>query len=359
MKNRLQKVFSHTLPESYVGQIRFSNAEFKEDFQKKLEVMYETGSPQEIDGVIGLNMSQLINGEKYPLDEHENISKFHVFPHAEPVEINVETENGNHTWNFFRIRTNEKIILKNSEKSIVFIKFEFLSNHKINFTVKSNPECANFVDEIINTYSALFALFGLIFKEEPSELSDIMSSLKEEIKFWQRARKIEEVLNIRFNTTLIESKMLKDDMQKIEELFLLLIENVFLRENRGFTSFTASSFTKNSDNPIGAINDKFALSFITNSEINIWGVEICTYSVCVAFNHIIDSVKENETGGEVIVSLREDEGNPRYISLRGFKSEEEQEQEENRLKENFSENITSYQNAETFEKLYREKILCL
>ena len=351
-------MFSHAQPESYLGQIRFANSEFSKDFQEKFEKMYDTGISQKIDGVDSIELNQIINGEKYPLNNHKNIVDLYIEPHKEPVDIDVVTQYGKFTWNFYRTRLTEKIVLSNFKESVIVIKFEFQKANKVNFTVKLNPQYANSISETIHTYSALLALFSLLFKEDPIELLDMVSLVQKELKFWQRAHKIEELLNIKFVPNLIDPKMLNEAMQEVDELYLLLVEKVFLRENRGFNTFVAGSYSRKSDAPIGDINGKFALSFIANYDINIWGVEICVYSVCVAFNHIIDSIKENDKGEETIISLREDEGNPRYISLRGFQSEKEQEEERKRLHENFSENVKAYENSEIFERIYREKILC-
>lgn len=357
MTSRLQKVFSHAQPESYLGQIRFANSEFSKDFREKLEKMYVTGTSQKIDGVDSIELNQLINGEEYPLNNSNKIINCYIEPSIEPVEIDVETQYGKFAWNFYRTRLAEKIILSNSEKSIIVLKLEFLKTNILNLTVNSSPQHANSISEIIYVHSALLALFDRLFNGKPLQLSDMISSVKNELEFWQRVHKIEESLSINFDPNVIDPRMLNEAMQEVDELYLLLVEKAFLRENRGFSSFTAGSFSRKMDAPIVNINDKFALNFNTNYEINIWGVKICVYSVCVAFNHIIDSIKENDESGEVIVSLREDESNPRYISLRGFMSEKDQEEEHNRLNENFSENIKAYENAETFEKLYKEKIL--
>jgi len=354
MKNRLQQVFSHTQPESYLGQMKFNNTEFSKEFQEKLEKMYKTGDPQKIDGVDSIELNQIINGETYPLDSQQSIVNVYIAPQKEPVKIEVETQFGKFTWDFYRTVLDEKIIVKTLKKSIVDIKFEFLKTNIVNFTVKSNPQCASSIIEIIHTYSAVLALFERLFNESPSQLSDIISSFQNELKFWQRAHQIEEVLNISFELNLVDAKRLTEDMQEVDGLYLLLVEKLVLRENKGFSSFTVSSLLKKGDVPIANINDKFALSFNSKDEINIWGVKICIHSICVAFNHIIDSIKENK---EVTVFLREDESNPRYISFKGFISEKEQEEESIKLNENFSQNIKPYENAKTFEELSIEKAL--
>src|SRR5699024_8945480 len=238
MKNRLQKVFSHERPEKFIGQIKFANSEFSKAFYAKLDKVYETGSSQKIDGVDSMELNQLINGESYPLDYYEKICDLQILPQKEPVEIKVTTEYGEFTWIVNKTKIKEKIILNKQEKSIIFMNFEFLNNGTLSFRLKANPQHASSTIEINKAYSAVLALFSMIFKDEPIELSEIINSLKNELKFWKRAYKIEQLLNIEFKPDLIEPETSNEIMQQIDELYLLLVEKVSLRKNQGLTSFT-------------------------------------------------------------------------------------------------------------------------
>lgn len=357
MKNRLQKIFSHEYPEKYIGQIKFTDSEFSKVFYEKLGEVYETGSSQKIDGVDSIELNQFINGEKYPLDSYEKIIDLHIFPQKEPVEIKVRTEYEDFIWVFDRIKLKEKTILKNNKEDIFYVNFEFLKNSTLNFRVKANPQYASSIIEINKTYSAALELFATIFKDEPIELSEIINSLKNELGFWMRAYKIEQLLNIEFKPDLMELETSNVIMRQIDELYLLLVKKIALRENQGLTSFTINPSLEKEETPIIKDKEKFVLNFSSSQELNILGQEIYIYLVCVAFNHIIDSVKKDDKTGEIIANMREDESSPRYISLKGFASKEEQETEHQMLNENLSENIREYEKAETIDGINKKKLL--
>lgn len=343
MKNRLQKIFSHDKPEKYTGHIKLNGSEFIKKFYVKLEELQQTGSSQKIDGVDRIELDQTINGKNYPLHSNGNVSNVHILTQHEPYEIKVQTEYGEYKWVFDKMELKEKIILRNQENSVFVMNLEFMANSTLSYSGKANPQYANSVSEIIETYSAVLALFAMTFEEEPTELS----TLRNELKFWQRTYEVEQLLNAEFKPGLLDLQTFHEDMKKFDELYLLLVKKIFLRENKHISSFTINSLSEIGNPPELNINDKYALQFISNIELNILGQEICIYSVCVAFNHIIDSVDKNDETGEIVLYTREDESSPRYISLRGFGSEQEQKEEHLRLSENFSENVKEYFDAGT------------
>ncbi len=351
MKNRLKSTFSNDKPSMFLGTIKFEDENSYGEFEKKLRIVYETGTPQRISGVDKMVTDQKINGRTYPLEEYDGIAELYIAPSVEDVPIKAHSEFGNYVWSFKRISTKEKVTVSNDENSIVYIKFDFIhSKDKLTFSYKNNPKSAKEIVQIIEVYSAAIDLFDTTFTKKPKKLSEIIEGYKRSLIFWKRVHCIEQTLDVTFDPQKISDD--SSDEEWIEILYASLIDKYPIKEYTTISEIIG--FPEN--NHEFKEGQNLAFTFDSDKKFNILGVEIQFFRVNVAFNLIIDSIEKNNVTGEFLIKTREEDLHQSYVSYRGFINEDQRDAEKKMLMSDFNNGMVVYREAQTLKQLINRQI---
>ena len=146
MPNKLSEIFSDDMF-NINGKMRFKDEEAYKNFLSTLEIVQKEGRVVPVEGVTSIVTEIQTQGQKYPLQEHTNISELVVGPSVEEVNIDVDVASEKKIIQFRRYAIEEGIVLETSEESIIYFKLIFhkgvSSKHtltyKVQFVVKSTP----------------------------------------------------------------------------------------------------------------------------------------------------------------------------------------------------------------------------
>ncbi len=352
MKNRLQRVFSHEEPTDFQGIIKFVDNNYYKEFLTKLEILYDEGTPQKINGVERMTMDQNIEGIKYPYHEHDSITNLYIMPTFESVDISVNIPSGEYIWKFKGELSRNSIIFESKNEDIVQIRHEIdLKNKRSKFTYKIRLQEAKYIREIIECLDATIALMDYLFKEKTEETEEAIEELQRVIIFWKRVVQLEEILEVTFKPQEITNN--PDEEMFLEELFLALYEGYVIKENKAFDNirFDMSKTENIEDFKKGMM---FTLNFSAFWQRRVLGIDLVIYTVNAVFNAIVDSVEEDELKKEYVVKIKDTDTSPMYISYKAVATEKLQEEEMEKLLSDDNTYIRMYSEAKTFEQLYKE-----
>ena len=334
------------------GKMRFKDEEAYKNFMSALEIVQKEGRVVPIEGVTSIVTEIRTQGQKYPLQEHTNISKFVVGPSIEEVNIDVDVAGEKKIIQFRRYAIEEGTVLETAAEAIIYFKFIFhkggSSKHTV--TYKMQFELANSVQEIINASDLALALMNRLYSDNDLKTSGEEGVLLIETKnrfkifsdYFSRISAIEKALGLTF-----EPQYLKDisteNQKDIEELYLLLCKREVIRINEKVNSskITLTSPEKDSDLIVGI---EVILSFIGTIEYQLFGHSIILHSANLLTNAVVKEIKESEDGTQVYYG--DTDAKPMYISYSAFMNEEDAQKEMDVIMEHKE----SYINAKTIQE---------
>lgn len=350
MPNKLSEIFSDDMF-NINGKMRFKDEEAYKNFLSALEVVQKEGRVVPIEGVTSIVTEIQTQGQKYPLQEHTNISELVVGPSVEEVNIDVDVAGEKKILKFRRYAISEGVVLETAEESIIYFKFVFRKDgsSRHNLTYKVQFELANSVQEIINASDLALSLMNRLYSDNDLKASGdeglLLMETKKRFKFFSnyfgRVAAVELALGLNF-----EPKYLKDisyeNQNDIEELFILLCKKEVVRINEKVKSskITLASPEKDSDLIVGL---EVKLRFIGTIEYQLFGHSITLYSANLLKNAVVKEIRESEEGIQVFYG--DTDAKPMYISYSAYLTEEEAQEESNIILEHEEE----YDKAKTIQ----------
>ncbi len=211
----------------------------------------------------------------------------------------------------------------------MFLKFEFgKQTQKVHFTYRLQSQYANKTRDVVEGFGIAIGIFDKLFRsdaeQEPSDDSNSLHTMKRifqySYEFWRKLSLIEDEINVSFDPAKIGN--IKENVQDVEELYLLLIEKKAIREDGKLTSTETTGITIKSDKYIPEIGQKIALTFIRKVTYTICEQNITIHTANLLDNAIIKEIIKNESG-EMKVLYDDTDSAPMYISCTGYKSQEE------------------------------------
>lgn len=346
MGNTLKDIFSVDDPKFEVN-LKFKSKESFESFQEALKRVYDEGESVCFDGVSSVTFVAASKTGKYPINEDNDITNLFISPYLEPVPFTINTDYGEYTFGFTRKKNNKEIIISNSITDIVHLTIRYkLSENIANLSYKTNPQIADNVETIIKSYNATWHLFTKLFIEKThSKVTNIINSFRLMESYWKRVREIERDLNISFCPKNIKGEL--NDRQCIEELYILLIRKMPLRENLKDITITSNHLPDEVKK-----GGNYVITNITDHEYNVYGCTIPVYTVDCIFNSIVEDIKQSEDKTEYIVKCTGTDTEPIYKSSLGFKTKEEAEL----VLQDISKNFETLSAAKTINEIIKEMI---
>ena len=351
MPNKLSEIFSDDMF-NINGKMRFKDEEAYKNFLSALEVVQKEGRVVPIEGVTSIVTEIQTQGQKYPLQEHTNISELVVGPSVEEVNIDIDVAGEKKIIQFRRYAIEEGIVLETAEESIIYFKLIFHKDgsSKHTLTYKVQFELANSVQEIINASGAALALMNRLYSNKDLETSGDEGALLIETKnrfrifseYFDRVVAVEKALGLTF-----DPKYLKDvsyeNQKDIEELYVLLCKREIIRINEKVNSskITLASPEKDRDLTVGI---EVILTFIGTIEYQLFGHSIILHSANLLTNAVVKEIRESEDGTQVYYG--DTDAKPMYISFSAFMNEEDAQKEMDVIMEHKE----TYINAKTIQE---------
>lgn len=343
MSNKLIDMFDDEKME-YPYSIQFDSSEHYNDFLGAIEKAVEKGKTTKIDGVTSIKKNLKIGDSEFPIDIINGLSSLIVFPDNE-LEKNVETDVGIKKLYFRGINSGDLQILESVRGTGAKYTIVFNTKEK---TVKSDifPEysSAKSLDELIDYYNVIYYFNrNLLQSENNDEVSEFITNILSNIIYFQRLKKISELLRIEIKPCQIND--INDSDLYIERLYFGLIEGKLIKCDQKVTSIDGAQIS--SDKFIE--NRPLVCSFPKVESVNILGTQCEIYVVNVAFNLIFDKDTIEDDGTKKIF-FKDDESKPMFI-VKKFFLEKDQALIE---MDNSLDNIDSYYKAKSLIEYIKE-----
>lgn len=349
MGNILKDIFSSEEPQ-YGGTIKFVNSEAYHDFLKALSTVNDEEKGVEISGVDSMETFIETNAGKQILNDFGEIIQLFIALSTEQAPYEVSTDFGRYTFDFERLVKKDEIVLKNNTDAIVHIRVVLkLKEGKVNITYKTNPHIAETIESIIYSYNATRYLIKSFLKPATSnnEVNKAIGFFREYESFWKRVHELEKLLNIHFLPKNINDSL--EDRRDIEQLYLLLIKKMPIRENLRDISLSIKhnefSFEKGLKE-----GDKFGITLNEAYEYEVYGEKLSIFFATFIFNAIVDRIDDNQEKREYVIKCVGTDSEPIYKVYEGFKTLDEAETALNDLNE-FNGNLA---NAKTLNDIMHE-----
>lgn len=334
MSNKLKDVFSNKMFE-IGGNLSFLNQEAHNKFLEAIEIVYDEGRTVKVDGVSAISTHMKDGNMIYPFVVESIPTELVVGPSIEPVYITIDTVCGKKDIRFQRYRKKSSVVLETMENAIVFLKFVLEKDgQQVQFTYRMQMQFAKNVKDVVESYSIAIAILNSFFKpnneQDASDDIDSLYMIKKTFQmaysFWNKLSLIEDELALSFLPEKIDS--IDENVQDVEELYLLLIEKKAVRMDVKLVSTDSTGFTLACDKLTPKIGQAIDLTFIREISYSIYGQNITIYTANLLSNAKIKEISEIETG--VFRILYDDaDSMPMYISRTGHKTSNEAKQEAN------------------------------
>ena len=325
MANKLKAVFSNKKYEMG-GTIHFRDKKAKEEFERKLEIIYEEGHPEEVDGVLSVSTIIQDGDMKYPFMIAENIDRFMVSPSVEKKEITVDTKYGKRIVALEKLNVKDAVILKTKAQSVAFLQFNFMPDSgQVQVTYRMQLEYATSTQAVAEEYAIALGIINKLFiigdnLEGNETITTLQNTLSHISSLFEHITLIGQLLHLDFDPQ--KSTRTADEIKDIEELYVLLVLQKTIRINAKLTSTEATGITFNPDVEIPEKGGEIGLTFTGTHKYCICGEEITIYSSNFLFNAIVKDIITTPEGN-VKVLYGDTDNQPMYISLKGFSSEDE------------------------------------
>ncbi|MBO5316187.1 MAG: hypothetical protein J6B48_07155 [Clostridia bacterium] len=348
MPNKLSEIFSDDMF-NINGKMRFKDEEAYKNFLSALEVVQKEGRVVPIEGVTSIVTEVQTQGQKYPLQEHTNISELVIGPAVEELNIDVYIAGEKKNIQFRRYTIENGIVLETRKEAIIYFKLVFRNDgsSKHTLTYKAQFELATNIQEIITASNIALALMDRLYNDDDLRSSGEEGTLLIETKnrfkvfaaYFTRVLEVEKALNLSFEPKYL-SDISYENQKDIEELYLLLCKKEIIRINAKVNSsdITLASPKKKSDLIVGSI---VKLCFMGTIEYQLFGNSITLHSANLLTNAVVKEIKETDEGSQVFYG--DTDARPMYISYSAYLTEEEAQAEADMILEHEQ----SYTNAKT------------
>ena len=329
MPNKLKNVFSNKMFE-LGGSLHFKDMEAQNAFLNALKIVQDEGRMVKVDGVSSISTSAKDGDMEYPFMVEGEVTDVFIGPSFDKIPITFNTACGERTVNFRRYKITNKVILETGQSEIVFFKFAFTKGgHNITFTYRMQSQFAKKTKDVAESYCSALGILNHFFKpdkeqvttESLKKLHDIKKSFQTTFSFWKKLSLIENELNLSFDPAQIGN--ISENVQDVEELFLLLVEKKVVRLDAKVTS---TGIILEPDAHIPDVGKAIDITFMGDNTYSICGQSIVIYTANLLSNAIIKEMTADENGVTKIL-YSDTDSMPMYISCTGFKTSEEAETE--------------------------------
>lgn len=338
------------------GDIHFKDVESRRKFSDALELLHETGSPIELDGVDSISTYIRDSGSVYPPVTHRVIDRVIITPYKEQMPLTIESSSKKKEIFLWRYQTKSNIIIETSEQSIVFLKLSIAKGtQNINFTYRMQLNKANRIEDIADSLHDTLGILQIFFgpfsthrdQEGYSDFIQMIKSFQFTFMFFDKLCAVANKLKITFNPS--EIRDINKEAPDVYELYLLLVKRKPVRLNAKLTSTDSASITVADHDFEHELGASVALTFIGENTYTICGQHICIYTTNLVTNAIIKKIRTDKDGTTKIL-YGDTDSKPMYISYRGFTTKGAATKENKRI----ISNAKVYENAPTVEKYIAE-----
>ena len=346
MSNKLKRIFSDG-EIVFNGKINFTDHEGYKKFLEALESVQEDGKFVKVNGVDSIKV-MVRNGEAlYPIDEHDNISEIYVTPSIEDVSFELETKYGKKVLVLKRFRINKGIVLQTQDDAIVFFKLIFEDETtKTKITYRAQPEKAKSVEELIEYYSMIISFFNKLFIQDVEKIEDGLPIKNMKDYFEASTEKYEKLRFIEkeFCITFKPEDLIRDEScwLEVEEIFMALYERMAIRLNAQINESETTGMKINQQIDRIKVGEELDITFTTKVEYTLWSNNIQLFAACLLSNAVIKEINQ-VSDEEIKIIYGNEDSRPMYISYKGFKTEEDAQEEMMKImsnKEEYSKALT-------------------
>lgn len=355
MPNKLDDIFS---VDEYTinGTLHFENNEAYQKMVEALNIVENEGKTVPIEGVTAITTVFSDKSGKYPISNHEKVSKLVLAPSKERVSFPVKIGENKKQIVFYRYATKNTFILESPTKSIINLKITFSSvEQKLLFNFEFNFHNANSISDVIESFSITVGFLSSLLsqeneskslKEEKQSFHELLDYLKYYESLFKKLHSIESELEEKISPKTI-TEITEENQSDIEELYLLLCEKKILRINAKINS-TDVELLKEEELIIGR---NVKLVFSGNIRFDIFDKVIILQTANVLMNAI---VKDIEKQGETTkIYYSDTDINPMYVSFSAYKTESEMQKELNSISVKESEYTNALTLSEHLNNLIR------
>ena len=320
MANKLKDLFEGEKSEKFYGTIRFEDPESCEEFKKVLDKALSDGKVKKVEGVKSIEVGLTDGSNYYPIESSETIKDLLVGPSVEYINFPLQMEGKKETIQFIKTQRQGYFEIRTRNKAVIDILVKiYVEQQKIKFTYKTHIENAADLNSLILEYKKALAFVNELFnkQENISEREEMISSFERSIRYFNRLKELEIVLNMPISPSAITRE--QDEDYLIEKLYFLLVKGEKIRSNDrlNFIDRVEISNMKEGEEIFGA--------YMSTIDCILFENKFRIYTVNCIFNAIISKIEENDNGRKVY--FKDKDFKPMYHSYSGFLSKEKAESE--------------------------------
>jgi len=311
--NKLRDLFDDDSPEVTV-KLSFSGQESYSDLLTAVKKATEEGEPSTVNGITGITIAYKDGESQYPIENHDEVSNFMVFPYDTPLRIVVSTDKGKRELKFCRKNLKDGFELRNIDGRGASYKITLNTQSKsVSLNYNASYDEANSLEEMIDYYNTLYFFSKNMFRRDiqSEEVENVLNHFISAIIYFERLKRLSDVLNIEIKPNQVGQ--IDNEDWFIDQVFFALVENKIIRSNRKVNCMNNVHFSndkKPNDNPM-------IVTYLEQVHMSLLDKEVDVFIVSMAFNLIVDR-EEHEEDGNTKLFFKDDEKNPMYIASKMF-----------------------------------------
>lgn len=322
MGNPLKDIFNTDSPQ-YISTLHFDDVESKQKFLEMMNRALDDGEFVEIDGVTKID--NYIKNGKYTqkLNDSGEIIKFFIGPSKKKSPLTIDTDYGEHTFEFESYRAKDSIIAEtNKNTDALYTKIVLHNDETIDINFKLEISKAKNVESLIHLLNAAHCLIQKMIPDCSYEENAQFKMLRDSQDYWKIVRKVEQFFEINFDPQKFssDSMQLEKDRKAIFEVYFLFIQKCMLKQN-SINSFTLN-FSPGDLSTVPPIGQKIGLSYVDSIQREIYGETVSFYTQNFTPKAIVSKIEE--TADKTLkVDITGTDTEPLVLIYRAYKTEEE------------------------------------
>ncbi|MBS5432718.1 MAG: hypothetical protein KHY12_03000 [Firmicutes bacterium] len=329
MPNLLKRIFSNDNIK-YEGTLVFKDHDSQKKFYEALETAYKEGRAVNVDGIESISTNASSNDSSYPIEAHDKISKFMVFPSFDYVPIEVDIDGEKKTLTMIRKDLSDRLVLESLPNSVISLSLSFSKENiqKAQVSYTKHYENAKTVKDVSNGLKIAVSLLSFFFTQDKTysterdsiTLPDLLNHFKLSSVLFERLSAVEEELEISIPPTELNS-ISNEIITDINDLFVLICQKKTMRTGFKLTSTDAANIVTNGESEQPLVGTELFLTMRGNMDYELFGNKISLYTVGAAINAVVKEIIHGE--GTVRIVYGDTDTKPMYVSIKAFKTEDE------------------------------------
>ena len=329
MPNLLKSVFSNN-DIKYEGTLVFKDHDSQKEFYEALETAYKEGRAVNVDGIESISTNASSNDSSYPIEAHDQICKFMVFPSFDNVPLEVTVDGEEKTITLIRKDLSDKIVFESMPDSVISLSLSFLKEniHNAHISFTKHYENAKTVKDVSEGLKIAVSVLSFFFgqgnassaEKESITLPDVIDHFQLSSILFDRLSAIEGELGITIPPTELNS-ISSENIADINELFVLICQKKTLRTGYKLTSTDAANIVTTGESEQPLVGTELFLTMRGNLDYELFGIKISLYTVGAAINAVVKEIIHGE--GTVRILYGDSDTKPMYVSIKAFKTEDE------------------------------------